>query len=299
LDKDREWPRISIVTPSFNQGQFLEQTIRSVLLQGYPNLEYIVIDGGSSDESVDVIRKYEPWLKTWLSERDSGQADAINKGLKYCTGEIFQFLNSDDYLAPNALRRVARAFTDCDCVAGCVVDFSETGDLHKLVNSGLRPRSFVVRPPGFLYHQPGVWMSRAKVARLGGFDVSLRYKFDWELTIRYLERWPRVRYIPDELVFFRLHSNSKTVSEGAGFWDEELVAREILVHRLISRAAKRPLEKLIRKNHWRLRLDEIRTSGSNSATALREVLSEVLQHPLERIDRYTLGTLKSLLFKNG
>lgn len=97
-----EWPKISIVTPSLNQGQYIEETIRSVLLQGYPNLEYIVIDGDSSDESVEIIQKYDKWLTYWISELDKGQSHAINKGIYKCTGAIFTWLNSDDYYNPNA-----------------------------------------------------------------------------------------------------------------------------------------------------------------------------------------------------
>src|SRR5437588_6081454 len=103
------WPRISIVTPSYNQGQFIEETIRSVLLQGYPDLEYIIIDGGSQDESVEIIKKYEPWLTYWVSEQDRGQSHAINKGFDRSTGLILGWLNSDDVLLPNALATVAVA----------------------------------------------------------------------------------------------------------------------------------------------------------------------------------------------
>jgi len=102
------WPRISIVTPSYNQGQFIEETIRSVLLQGYPNLEYIIIDGGSSDGSVEIIKKYEPWLAYWVSEKDRGQSHAINKGLFRSTGEILAWLNSDDLLIWGSLAAAAR-----------------------------------------------------------------------------------------------------------------------------------------------------------------------------------------------
>lgn len=105
-----DWPRITIVTPSLNQGQFIEETIRSVLLQGYPNLEYIIIDGGSTDGSVDIIRKYERWLAYWVSEPDNGQAHAINKGFQRATGDIGAYLNSDDYYQPGALAHVARTF---------------------------------------------------------------------------------------------------------------------------------------------------------------------------------------------
>ncbi len=100
------WPRISIVTPSFNQGQFIEETIRSVLLQGYADLEYIVIDGGSTDGSVGIIKKYKRWLTYWVSEPDRGQSHAINKGFARATGGVLAWLNSDDLYAPGALRKV-------------------------------------------------------------------------------------------------------------------------------------------------------------------------------------------------
>src|SRR5262245_13848080 len=99
----RAWPRISVVTPSFNQGKFIEETIRSVLLQGYPDLEYFMFDGGSTDNSVEVIKKYSPWLTHWVSERDNGQSDAINRGLKMASGEFATWINSDDMLCKNAL----------------------------------------------------------------------------------------------------------------------------------------------------------------------------------------------------
>jgi glycosyltransferase involved in cell wall biosynthesis len=106
------WPRISIITPSFNQRPFIEETIRSVLLQGYPNLEYIIMDGGSTDGSVDIILKYQPWLTYWVSEKDNGQADAINKGLDHATGEIANWLNSDDLLYLGALKKVATGYAE-------------------------------------------------------------------------------------------------------------------------------------------------------------------------------------------
>lgn len=113
MPDDLPWPRITIVTPSFNQGQFIEQAICSVLMQGYPNLEYIIIDGGSTDGSVDTIRKYEDRLTYWLSEPDAGQYDAINKGFAQSSGEIMAWINSDDMYCPGAFSIVAEIFSSC------------------------------------------------------------------------------------------------------------------------------------------------------------------------------------------
>src|SRR5262244_3776597 len=114
-------PKISVITPSYNQARYIEETIRSVLLQGYPNLEYIIIDGGSSDQTTEIIKKYEPWLTYWVSEPDRGQSDAINKGFSKSTGRILNWLNSDDFLEKNALGRVATAFGAADEHVGAVV----------------------------------------------------------------------------------------------------------------------------------------------------------------------------------
>src|SRR3989442_13604746 len=107
----RSWPRISIVTPSLNQGAFVEEAIRSVLLQGYPNLELSVVDGRSTDGSIEAIGKYSAWLARWVCESDAGPANALNKGFRFATGEILGFLNADDFLLQESLANVARAFT--------------------------------------------------------------------------------------------------------------------------------------------------------------------------------------------
>src|SRR3990172_5374162 len=107
----RQLPRISLVTPSFNQAAYLEETIASVLAQGYANLDFIVIDGGSNDGSVDIIRRHERWLSYWVSEPDRGQSHAINKGWRHSTGELWTWLNSDDVLTPGTLAAVAAAFS--------------------------------------------------------------------------------------------------------------------------------------------------------------------------------------------
>lgn len=290
------WPRVSVVTPSYNQCDFLEETIRSVLLQGYPNLEYIIIDGASTDRSVEIIRDYEQWLSYWVSDKDDGQADAINKGLRICTGEIFQWINSDDVLNAGALSCVASQMSGHDCVAGAVTDFDATGYRAPRPSRRLEPVNFILRPHGFLYHQPGVWLRTDLVRQLGGFDSAFHYKFDWEFAIRYLERWPRIGYVDSNLAFFRLHADSKTVSNGEEFGAEELFALESLADKLVTSKARAACMKILQKKHWRRRVDEILTcSDVPNRRALWQLCSEALRDPLNRLDRYTLGALRRLV----
>ena len=136
------WPRVSIVTPSYNQGQYIEETIRSVLLQGYPDLEYFVIDGGSTDASVDVIRKYEPWLAYWVSEIDKGQSAAINKGFIKATGFVFGWLNSDDVYLPETLRFIGdywHSRPETNFVVGDVMLIDEENDVIGVMNGHVLP----------------------------------------------------------------------------------------------------------------------------------------------------------------
>ena len=290
------WPRVSIVTPSYNQGQYLEETIRSVLLQGYPDLEYIIVDGGSTDNSVDIIRKYEPWISWWVTEKDKGQADAINKGLARSTGEVFQFINSDDLLAQNAVQVVAKSIEGYHAVAGVVVDFDPDGTRTRLASRNLKPVNFITRPSGYLYHQPGVWLRTEYIRALGGFNPMYRYKFDWELQLRYLERWSRVAYIDDTLALFRLHETSKTTAEGMGFWEEELVARDLLLHRVVDPDTRAALKRFVRRRHWRLRVDELVGGlGLSRRRAVASLCLEAMRDPLGRIDRYSLGALKRMI----
>ena len=213
-------PRITIVTPSYNQAAFLESTIRSVLEQGYPALDYHVIDGGSNDGSVEILRHYAPWLTSWVSERDGGQVDALLKGLARADGEWFNWINSDDLLAPGALWEVARV-RDADLFGGCTQNFSEHR-LDRLRTSRALTARDLVRLPiesRTRWHQPGIWY-RTAALRETGIDATLHYRFDLDLLIRYTQRFPRVQYSDRTLAWFRLHGASKSLADAERFSDE-------------------------------------------------------------------------------
>lgn len=216
----REWPRISIVTPSFNQGQFLEQTIRSVLLQNYPNLEYIVMDGGSTDNSVEIIKKYEKYITYWTSEKDNGQADAIYRGFERATGELIGWLNSDDLLLPGALISIGEYFTEhpgTELIIGGCLQIDENG--HLVRGKKGMPRFNLGRNATFSdvlwtdssFYQPATLWRRDIFFEIGGFDQSLYFCFDRDMYFRFTKRKPgrRVRML---IAAFRRHPESKTSS---------------------------------------------------------------------------------------
>ncbi len=215
------WPRISIVTPSYNQGEFLEQTILSVIDQNYPNLEYIIIDGGSSDNSVEIIKKYEKHLAYWVSEPDKGQSDAINKGLSKCTGEFFNWLNSDDLLFENSLLNIATTITkyDCDIICGYLQQF---GDLVKPDHRMFVGKSAEETIANFRMNQPATFFRLSIIKQLGGLNPELHYIMDVELWFHYLINFgiTRIKLADYHIAKFRYHHASKTMAEPELFLKE-------------------------------------------------------------------------------
>ena len=212
LLKGEYWPKISIVTPSYNQGNYIEETIRSVLLQGYPDLEYIVIDGGSCDETISILQKYEKYI-TWISEEDEGQADAIGKGFKKATGSILAWINSDDRYLPNTFLRIADIFKknkDCVFVHGDVRVIDEKGDLFYTCVA-VKPNRFLsVNTALGKWPQPGCFWSTEAYRRVGGVDRSFQFCMDLDLFIRLVD-YGEAKCIGGEAIAdFRLHKNSKT-----------------------------------------------------------------------------------------
>lgn len=219
-----EAPGITLVTPSFRQGAFLEETIRSVLLQGYPSLQYIVIDGGSDDGSVEILKKYAPWLDYWVSEPDRGQSHAINKGLARAEGIWCNWLNSDDCLLPGALNAVASAgASERVSVVTGQLQFGPAL-AEPLVVRQAAPRDDLEQ--SLVHHcicQPATFLRTALLRELGGVDERLHFTMDLALWLRALSLRgaASVASIEAPIAFFREHGEAKTARHAAGFAQDE------------------------------------------------------------------------------
>jgi glycosyltransferase involved in cell wall biosynthesis len=223
------WPRISIVTPSYNQRQFIEETIRSVLLQGYPNLEYIIIDGGSADGSVEIIKGYEKFLSYWVSEPDQGQADAINKGFLKSTGDILAWQNSDDIYLPNAFFSAVEGFRNnpgASLVFGNIKlidqESRERGELRFVPFS----RWALILEGTMLANQAAFW-KRELFFLAGILNPSLTFCMDYEFFLR-ASSHGRFEFIRQFLGAFRHHCESKsTVMHQVGMQEHTQILREL------------------------------------------------------------------------
>ena len=206
-------PLVTIVTPSFNQGRFLRRTIESVLGQTYPNIEYLVFDGGSTDASVPLLRSYGERLR-WVSQRDGGQADAINQGLRRARGSVLAYLNSDDVLEPHAVNTAVaylQRHADWDLVYGRAV----------IVDEHDRPTGWYETAPfdfdqllkGCMICQPAAFWRREVMDRIGLFDASLRCALDYDYWLRLAAAGGRLVHVPETLAASRLHADAKTLAQ--------------------------------------------------------------------------------------
>ncbi|MEY4571115.1 MAG: hypothetical protein RLZ10_308 [Bacteroidota bacterium] len=214
------YPKISIITPSFNQGNYIEETINSILNQGYPNLEYIIIDGGSSDNSVEIIKRYAEKITFWVSEKDSGQSEAINKGLQRSTGDIITWICSDDLLLPGSLFRAAELFIqhpDAGLIHGKTIMFGNGKKDH------IKGAHLIDLPLGYFasipFPQPSSFFTKSALEKTGLLDSKLHYAMDYDFFIRMAFNFD---FIACDDIFskYRLHEDSKSVSQLPQFSSE-------------------------------------------------------------------------------
>lgn len=212
MENNQPTPKVSIITPSYNQGRFLEATILSVLEQDYPNFEYLIVDGGSNDESVEIIKKYQDHLTWWVSEKDRGHADALNKGFSHASGEILAWLNSDDLYFSGAIRQAVAFLIDHPDVGMVYGDARLIDDAGKTIGKFASKqtdydhmlRGSVHIPQATTFFRANLWR------QVGPLDLSLFFAFDYDLWVR-LAKISQIRYVPQLWASFRIHSQGKTV----------------------------------------------------------------------------------------
>ena len=228
-------PKISIITPSLNQGRFIEETILSVFSQEYENLEYIIVDGLSTDETLSILEKYSDKV-SWISEKDSGQTNAINKGLRLATGEIIGYLNSDDILLPNALKSIAQIFlenpTAMWATGKCLIIDEDSKSIRRFItiykNLHLRMHKFKSLLVVDYISQPATFWKKGVISEVGYLDESLDYVMDYEYWLRIYQKYKPI-FINQYLAGFRIHHSSKTTesSQTRKYIEEEanIIAR--------------------------------------------------------------------------
>ncbi|HRO85547.1 MAG TPA: glycosyltransferase family 2 protein [Niabella sp.] len=207
--------KISIITPSYNQGEFIEDTILSVIGQGYDNYEYIIIDGGSKDDTVEIIKKYESKIYYWVSEKDKGQTDAINKGMKKATGDIVCWINSDDVLLPNALNIVANYFNrnaDLEFLNGLSIEIDRKGYVKKLTH--IFQNKWFARNGCFNVCQQGMFWKKSVFNKVGYLDETFHGCMDWEFIVRLYENDVKMAQFNKPLGAIRIYGETKTAMGG-------------------------------------------------------------------------------------
>ncbi|HQN43507.1 MAG TPA: glycosyltransferase family 2 protein [Anaerolineaceae bacterium] len=213
-------PLVSIVTPSYQQVAYLEQTLQSVLTQDYPAMEYFVMDGGSTDGSVEIIRRYAPRLAGWVSEKDHGQAEAVNKGWARSRGEIIGWLNSDDLYAPGAVQRAVDAFAahpEAALVFGDVRSIDAAGNTLNIMRFGHWSLTDLMRFN--IISQPGVFIRRRALEQAGFLDLSYHFLLDHQLWLRVVQHGEMI-YLPQEQASARFHAAAKNLAQAARFGQE-------------------------------------------------------------------------------
>lgn len=227
------WPLISIVTPSYNRVEYIEEAIRSVLLQGYPALEYIVMDGGSQDGTVEIIQKYSPWLSSWVSEPDNGQVAAINKGFHSSSGQIMAYLNSDDYYLPGAFARAATALAvgNTGLFSGACRYVNGNGQTLNVVSFGGNRLEDYLDLHAYEYSyltQPEVFWVRQVWQECGEFDSKYEIGFDYDYWLRTVIHGFSHIHSDDQVACFRIHAGQKIEHRSRMYFESVLLAERYL-----------------------------------------------------------------------
>ncbi len=302
LPNGKQWPKISIVTPSYNQGQFIEETIRSVLLQNYPNLEYVIMDGGSTDNTVSILEKYTDWISLWRSEKDNGQTHAINKGFEYASGFIRGYLNSDDLLMLEALERVASVTAahsgqpililgDCEMgfsteeIFTTCVPVPPVSLLEAINNDALcpQPATFWTQPENSVPHR---------------FTDRLVFCMDFDFWCRLIKSEYQVVKLDATLAFYRHHPDAKGSRLDHVFWSELAGLPMLAVAHVSSFKDKLALTATCRRrlrHYLRLEIGKIFVN-QGKWSALQALISACWANPDLLTERSTLGLARKLLF---
>lgn len=287
---------VSIVTPSFNQAPYLEQTLRSVLEQEYPSLEYIVVDGASTDASVDIIKKYMDRLTWWVSEKDSGQGDAINKGLARASGEIIAWLNSDDTYLPNTISSAVKIFEqnpDVVLIYGDMLAVDENGQTTNVLKySQLSLEDLLCFQ---IIGQPAVFFRRAAYEKAGSLDTTFHFLLDHHLWIRIAQQG-KILHVPQVWAAARYHAQAKNRLKASEFGREAF--------RILDWARSEPgltgtVSKVGRRAHASAhRVDaRYRLDAGQSTSALRAWFKALVIHPptaLKRLNIFVSAMLQML-----
>ena len=291
----KPWPKISIITPSYNQGSFLEETIRSVLLQGYPDLEYIIIDGGSADNSKEIINKYEKWLAFWVSEKDKGQSDAINKGFKRATGDIFAWLNSDDTYEPRALGEAVlemNSHPEADVVSGqCRTNGYRNGD-YTLSPSPLREYTDFLKVGSNwmserLIVQPEAFFRKRAYEVAGGLPER-NYVLDYELWLKMSRAKCKFYSVNKHWANIRMHPGRKTETNDLAYAELCLAAWSYLMQDwdALGDEAKVVADDIFKA------MNKVRDEQANKHAHLEGVMKSVLKSPSFRIGNFITRLVK-------
>jgi glycosyltransferase involved in cell wall biosynthesis len=287
--------------PNLNGGRYLPQALESIVVQKDPLVELIVVDGQSTDNSADVLKTFEDHIDVLVVEPDRGQADAIMKGAARAGGELFNWINSDDILLPGALAAVSDGIGEADCFAGAVQEMDEEGNPIGVVLQRRLTAESILRHPwrSSSYHQPGVWLRRQKFLDCGGLDRDLHFAFDRDMMIRFLASGATVRITDRPLAAFRLHPESKTVSQSTRFLEEQHESLRRVAEDGPQRLRRLASAHIDRLSWWEelTSIQELAEKGHWTRATL-SILRGVAARPRTRAGRASLKALVKVLLAN-